>query len=70
MLEAGWSSQHAATEGHRQRLVSKADPGFAWFKARIDAPNYANVSLRPPDQLFSDRFEIVLPNDVLRSCIV
>lgn len=47
-------------------LVSKADPGFAWFKARIDAPNYANVALRPPEQLFSDRFEIVLPNDILR----
>lgn len=47
-------------------IVPPEDPKLEWFKQRIGGAEYARMLITAPTETFSDRFEVVLPDDVVR----
>lgn len=46
-------------------LVAEDDPQRDWFRQQISAPEYATIPIVPPDQTFADRFDVIMPDDVI-----
>jgi len=47
-------------------IVPPGDPKLEWFKHRIGSADYARMTIKAPSETFADRFEVVLPDDVVR----
>lgn len=47
-------------------LVPPGTPALDWFRQRISGPDYHDMRIAPPTEIFADRFEFLLPDEVVR----